>query len=458
MNYQTDSVSIDLSKAVSRAPEANTVKIWLAPEGSSSFFNLGDEAVQSLSPNADGSYTVTLTRIPVGPTYNIYLSVGTKSDAGVFTINETANGRISVTGGSTTGVSLAGDDPAALAYTDLAGTPLKGVVEVNDVLYTTDGAKLYYADGSTLTVDFTEASASGYTFNSITEGIYGAGADSTPYLSANAADGRALFPWSDGFQTGFAAGLPNAITPPVNILSTDIFTSNDVQIGISQIDAGLIISFYDTGTVDPVEWIPVDLGPFLEDAGISLTGKLIRGLTVIVDDTAETGMIYMASKAGNFRKSIDWSENAENSGDTDEDLGDVFPVETSPLYAERILNIDSPDGEILFLGTSNGLWSAGVTAATSAIENETPRAAAGKRIEILKSGVNYTACVTALELIVVDNADYTVKTVSFNEGLPVSGKLTGDTGVTGLEWDGDTLYVSGNYGLAKVNAADLFAE
>ena len=83
--------------------------------------------------------------------------------------------------------------------------------------------------------------------------------------------------------------------------------------------------------------------------------------------------------------------------------------------------------------------------------------AEGERIEMLNCGTNYTACITPLNLLLIDN-DGKVAKVAFNEGLPgdpETGLLNAadGKGITGLDWNGNTLYITGGYGLASIDAS-----
>ncbi|HAK47138.1 MAG TPA: hypothetical protein DCO79_14630 [Spirochaeta sp.] len=78
--------------------------------------------------------------------------------------------------------------------------------------------------------------------------------------------------------------------------------------------------------------------------------------------------------------------------------------------------------------------------------------AAGERIELLQCSAYYTAAVTALKLIVINNATDATAEIAFNEGLPADGLLN-EGGITGLDWQGSTLYLSGDYGLAALDVS-----
>ena len=70
----------------------------------------------------------------------------------------------------------------------------------------------------------------------------------------------------------------------------------------------------------------------------------------------------------------------------------------------------------------------------------------------------YLACVTPLELLIIDlnSSAYNMAAVPFNSALPVTDYLSGDdVGISGLEWEGNTLYISGDYGVSSISDVSL---
>jgi len=453
MNKATDDIGIDLSGAISRAigTDINTVRVWLVADGTNNFVELDQSEFTISAANS----TITLNNIPVGPTYTIYLTLGTLS-GDVFTAVQTANGEVSVAGGVDNSLSISAS-ALKTVNPSLTGKNLKAVLQAGGVTYAIDESNLYY--GGT-----TKPAPAGYKFNDLDLGING-----DLFLSANADNGQAIVRFDVAGSTldpSYSAGLPaESSTTSVNILSSTIFNTaepgadNDFQAIFSQLNAGFIINIYDEAAPSN-EWTPIDIEALLSEAGseapgLQLSGELIKGIAVVQKGT-DTAWFYLATKLGNFRKAVSWAADAVVA----EDFGEDFISGSAVLKDRLILNIDHVNRnsvDYLFIGTDNGLYSSKVQTSTDTslppITNEAViPATSGERVELIAAGPTYTACVTALNLIIV-SGDKAAK-IAFNEGLPSTGLLNGDAGITGLEWkDADTLIVSGSNGLVEIETA-----
>ena len=102
-------------------------------------------------------------------------------------------------------------------------------------------------------------------------------------------------------------------------------------------------------------------------------------------------------------------------------LGD-FVTGNEDLEDRVILNIDNNSNQYLYVGTDSGLYKMTATDAVGDMEAD-EIFAEGERIEMLNCGTNYTACITPLNLLLIDN-DGKVAKVAFNEGLPGDLKPT----------------------------------
>lgn len=423
MNNATDDVAIDLSGAISRAvgSDINTVRVWLVADGTNNFVELA----QSEFTVSASSSTITLNNIPVGPSYTIYLSLGTLS-GGVFTAKQTANGVVSVAGGVDNSISISA---AGLKTVNpsLTGKNLKAVLQAGGVTYAIDESNLYY--GATI-----KPAPSGYKFNDLDLGING-----DLFLSANADNGQAIVRFDVAGSTldpSYSATLPahELISAPINILSSTIFSTetagadNDFQAIFSQLNAGFIINIYDEAAPSN-EWTPIDIEALLSEAGdeapgLQLSGELIKGIAVVERGT-DTAWFYLATKLGNFRKAVSWAAGATVT----EDFGEDFISGSAVLKDRLVLNIDHVNRnsvDYLFIGTDNGLYSSKVqTSADTSLPPITNEAVipatSGKRVEMIAAGPTYTACVTALDLIIV-SGDKAAR-IAFNEGLPSTGLL-----------------------------------
>ena len=454
MNNTTENIGLDLSGVLAKtvSTDVNYVKVWLVAEGSSNFIELEQSGFEISTSNS----VITLDNIPVGPTYTIYLTLGVKSGDN-FTPRQTAKGTVSVAGGVDNRKTLTASNVATTGNT-LAGVNITGVVPVGADIYAVSSNKLY--KNGTLAY----SAPAGSTFNDLDLGING-----DLFISADASDGKAIIRYDGAGDPDFSAGLAAAAGGEVDILSSEVFCTdtdgadNDFQVILSQLEAGLVIHVY---IEDPVpadvssEWIYIDLEEFLAAAGeaassINLSGGIIRDLVVFESGT-DMASIFLASKVGNFRKDI-----ATDGSAVSEDFGTDFISGTS-LSDRLILNlehIERNNVDYLYIGTDSGLFRAKPAAAgsTQALTAITEFASTtGERIEVIAAGPAYTACVTALNLFIIDDSGSTpkIKRIGFNEGLPATGLLNGDEGLTDLKWkDASTLVVSGANGVAQISVA-----
>jgi hypothetical protein len=460
MASTTDNVGIDLSGVIARTLDTSitTVRVWLVADGTNNFFELEQSEFTLSSSN-----TITLNNIPVGPVYKIYMSLGT-GIGDSFTAMQTANGSIVLAGsGENTSDPITA---SALKTTNptLTGKNIKGIVYDSVDTYAIDSTNLYKngiaASGSPV---------SGYTLNDIDIGING-----DIFLSANDQNTGLAIVKYDGstLDPTYSTGLPMHvdISAPINILSSEIFyTPNgdhtdllDYQAIISQLDAGFIINVYNEPDGQTNTWTPIDINELLSGAGdeapsLDLAGELIRGIAV-VQKSSDKVWVYLASKLGNFRKEVSLTGEIPSL-----DFGQDFISGSTALKDKLILSFDyikRGETDYLFIATNKGLYSSIIQTSSDLTEppitNETEiTATTGERIEMLNAGDLYTACVTALNLIIVKGDE--VAKIAFNEGLPTDGYLNGTTGITGLEWkDASTLLVSGYNGIVEVNVSTLF--
>lgn len=452
MMTETADVSIDLSSVMTKAISgADHVKIWLVADGTRNIYPLlNDQDAQDIGTDN----TVKLTKIPAGIDFQIFMAIGT--DDGVFTNMRSVTGMINVTGGSTSTENMTSAALKAAAFTGMTGKSVIGAAYAGNAdseVYTVkaDGSALYSGDATGMTAEplpFAEV----VKFNDVDAGYDGDYA----IVSAKATDGQALgtFDGTD-FDFDFSDGLPAELPGTVDVLSSFIYndTTNNLQLGISQIEGGIILSLDDGVTT---EWYPVDFSELIEAAAdtiaIDFGGEFFKGFAVMKQ--TETIDLYLASKIGNFKIAVPY-DGSELGGADYEPLDFLVDFVTdNPVLGDRvILNLGNVDNEYLFVGTDRGLYKMNTATMTAAT---TTTYAANERIEMLECGADYTAAVTALKLIII-NSDGATAEVGFNEGLPVKGLLNAASGgITGLSWNGSTLYIAGDYGMASLDAGNLF--
>ncbi|HAK45994.1 MAG TPA: hypothetical protein DCO79_08775, partial [Spirochaeta sp.] len=285
MTADTDDVSIDLSAAVSRATvdgaTINHVKIWLVYEGTSNFYPLPeDQAEQTLGDDN----TITITHIPVGPSYRIYLSLGEKVEE-KFTISKSVNGLINVTGGTSTGKTLQAGDIKTELFDTLVSEPVRGAAFANGKVFTvaSNGLKIYHGTISSMSENNAPA---GFVLTDVDAG-YG----DNVMITANADDGRAVgifngssaladsdFDFSSGLATEMGGGA-------VNLQSSFVYYDNTakMQLGISQMYGGVVLSVYadfDGDLSFETDWLPIDFSDALEaleEFDINLDDDFFKG-------------------------------------------------------------------------------------------------------------------------------------------------------------------------------------
>lgn len=463
-----EDISIDLSSVVSRGV-SDWAKVSLVAKGANNFQQLPED--QALQRVIDGK--ITLTNIPVA-TYTIYISVGSYNTATeVFTAVKAINGQVSVTGGDANEAELIAEDVKTTSL--LAAANVKGAAYNGSEVFTIVGNELYKGISSLAKVGTTP---DGFTLNNVT-----AGYQDRIIISAANSDGRGFAAYDAGSVDWNYAGDPNADpaegliaaiesdTKAIDIVSTDVFWEDDeeMEIVFGQTEGGLAFSIQDFTTGEEVQdWMALDLGVFMEDAGLELEGKLINGITLVKKYDSTTGdmnaiWVYMASQAGDFRIIIPLNGDGFDVEGEDAVMDLFEPFKEGNALAERkVLDIKLAGGDDLFVATDSGLYTATAAVEFVNMNAEAVTETAGKRIIKLAVGDEYTACVTALNLYVVkndENADGSrdVEAIAFNEGLPVSGLMSGDT-VSGLAWNNtdNVLYVAGNNGLVSLDADELF--
>ncbi|MDC7227354.1 MAG: hypothetical protein PQJ61_11385 [Spirochaetales bacterium] len=472
MTADSEDVSIDLSSVTSKAvgDDYNHLKVWLAIEGTNSFYR--EESFDL----ATGQDTITLESLPVGPAYKIFMSLGVKTDD-IFTVERSANGIINVTGGALTTTTIQSEEIKTTAFTELIGTAVNGAAFIDDSVYTVgaDGSVLYY--GST---SINEKAAPGDTVLRDVDKGY----EDNVIITAKATNGQAvgLFDKEEEvFNFDFSSDLPEAMfgvdyagDTTIDLLSSYIFYDDDLnmQLGLSQMDGGIVLSVYGEfdygeGTETATEWLAVDFSEVLEaleEFEIDLSGEFFKGFSVLSyenTDGDEYVWLFVASKLGNFRFQIPLNEDGlDDSAFDDEDVEGEdtilnmftdFALNNTYLEDRVVLNLGNYNNDYLFVGTDSGLYKMTAEASVSDMEAE-EIFAEGERIELLACSEDYTACVTAMELLVINNENGNVARVAFNQGLPALGKLN-DDGITGLAWDDSTLYVAGSYGLVSLDVS-----
>ncbi len=476
MSTASGSISMDFSSVLEKAvsSSADTARVWIVPDGMNSFYDLNpvEESVDYfetvITDTAEGA-SFTIDGIPAGISYDVYVTIGTKDSEGLFTALQTANSAapVYVAGTGSSSGALTAKTAVASQITAMTGKNMVGVVYTDSTLYAADSATLYSNTGTPASLP------SGYSLNSIAEGLFyntdlSSGSRPSIFISSDTSSAGtrngiiAYDTAADSMHTSFSDGINSTLisSSTFSVIDTNIFdlAPDTHEVFISQLDAGMMINYYDYSD-GSAYWSSVDLSDLVSDPGVTLEGRLVRDM-LVVDIDGSNGWVYFLSKAGNYRVNVSYKNGPSNT----ETYSDYFPkppVSTeATMYEERIYSIEEAAG-ILYFGTSDGIWTADV-GTDEALENQKQIAADEKKVTMMTvSGLGtYLACVTPLELIIIDlnSSVYNTATVPFNSALPVTDYLSGDyVGITCLEWEGNTLYISGDYGVSSISdVASLF--
>ena len=149
----------------------------------------------------------------------------------------------------------------------------------------------------------------------------------------------------------------------LDILETFIFNDETagIQLGISQLDTGIVLSSYDGDWV----WQTIPLGEALaslEELPISIDASFFKGLSVMKQGSQATSdeeaWIFISTVIGNYRIAVPMTAGGfDDAGFNDplKILGD-FVTGNEDLEDRVILNIDNNSNQFLYVGTDSGLY------------------------------------------------------------------------------------------------------
>ena len=217
------------------------------------------------------------------------MSIG-DDDGTKFTNRKSVTGLISVTGGTSIDKTLTSEDLKTNLAPQLIGKAVNSSAFVNSQIYTVaaDGTELYHGTVSAMN---TETAPAGFLFRDVD-----AGYSDNAILSAQADNGQAIGVYSGtgsitGATFGASSGLPTEWggSGALDILETFIFNDETagIQLGISQLDTGIVLSSYDGDWV----WQTIPLGEALaslEELPISIDASFFKGLSVMKQGSQAT--------------------------------------------------------------------------------------------------------------------------------------------------------------------------
>ncbi len=485
MGTDADDITIDLSSVIPKGSE-KWVRVWMFPGDASEPIDIGDQWEQKVGINGDTA-EVTIKKVPAGSSYKVFISTGKKTD-GVFELEKSFYGTTAIAGGAAAELSAANLNFAARGIEPVgscSGKNIRGITVAEDgYFYAVTNDTLLYETASN--VDDI-SSGPDYEFNHISA------SKGSLIISCKNDSGRGVLRYTLQSAIGNAPGRDTSfnsqiLTPPqsIDVLRTDAFWGNyntpeerGFSLLVGQTEGKLIFNYgnWFAPGATPFEytsagrWFIVDVKQFLEDYGLPAGGLLINDFTVVkkynASNEIEELWVFLISKLGNHRIKMEVSVGSTTGDLTnisdDDDIIELFEDFTAagPLSERKLICITNPSNtDKLYIGTDEGLYEI-----TDVISNMNPQIAYdtdGQRISLLESSSDgrYTACVTPLRLLIIDNEIKQTASIWFNEGLPAAGPLTEE--ITGLAWHWDTsaptpthtLLVAGKQGITKIEASD----
>ncbi len=440
---------------------------------------------------------LTFSDIPTGDV-RIIVAKGTVGSDGFFYSKEYGQLFITIVAGDNGPYDLDLDTSEFTSAVSLMGKNVNGLAVLGDTVYasTSNSLALGGFDGSELSIDGSGAPdvPPGITVNSISVGKVYDGVDPEPdeQIWVNGtwseATGGGIMPWLPGatdLDTSFSEGFGNTEYREDGIV-TDVTVkhSGAFEVSIENLD-GLAIMFQRDGGMGGIylkkdefdaeshpssdrPWIidEIDFDELLSDV-VEEGTEFIKDFTVSESSSAA----YIATSLVTMKVSEDMvSEDVEFTS-PDDILNSKF-IAYAPYLGSDVVCIDlwSDDaGEIIYLGTENGLFAGSASADPDTFFDgggSLVAGTAGYYINLVSaspepddpatSEVGSMVAFAARRgenpdlLIIVNNETDEVVDFRGLQGLP-------GTRLSNLVWlDEETLLVSGNHGVAAINAAALF--
>ncbi|GEM_PF-6052388 len=441
----------EVSPKSARAASSTTyARVYLIANGEIYPIGDGTDYVET-SLSGTSATEVEIPDVPVGPQYQVTISIGDKPtvDADFLEVTEYgASDPFSITPGGTTDVSLT---PTASPFSlYLGGTELKGVIynTADSTLYVVSGTRLYMG-ASVSGMDTGTLLPTGYSANSISLGTFfgGAAPKDEPWIDTN----MGILPYRNGaFQEDFFSGTISSGTKPSILQSGGVWVNSNVDLTVFyQRDGGLggtYIASDNASTPSNWNWLDIDLSDVL-------TGR------PILDFFVTANYAYFATKLGAFRldtKMIqDYSVNTSNVPDL-MSYADFFKVTDSNGNEIPIISLGYDNGTKIVMGTEAGAYMAELDEASA----DTPLKAGTisllegtgdyeiTRVSVSPDGA-YIALFSEKDLFVYRQSTGTIVKLPFYSGLPGE--------ITGAAWmpDNKTLVITGEDGMVSVDVTGL---
>jgi uncharacterized protein YbaR (Trm112 family) len=431
----TGSVRLELSGFSGKGVGDRYARVWLVADKKIYPLDQDRDYVQELIPDYD-EVTVTLEGIPVGPVYRVWLSIVDQEagrfvtyvwgESGSFTIS--AGDEVAVT--FTTQTLYNSQDRIFYPVADYNGSPtmmdksLRDVEVFSNVVYTTDGARLYkivefdFANPlfSSLLLD-TITAPGNQTINSVSSGIDDSTSPS-PVVDTN----TSIVPYNgEDFDSSVSVNLGS-----MSVLDSDAGSYGEGKIVLFRKAVGWGGTFTDVGGSYQWKWLNRDADKIL-DLVVSQDGS---------------GYGYLASTGGAFRFDGTYLEDLYSRNPNIADYMDEFKA-PAPILSLALYN---PEVEALLIGTENGAYEAGIKSGPEVIEKPTiVDGTQGYRIRKISADYygGYVAYLSDAYLFVWNPDLMELLKIPLCAGLP--GRITG------MAWYQGSFYylvVSGDEGLA----------
>jgi hypothetical protein len=343
--FNSGSVRLDLSALGSKGLYDRYARIWLVAD--KKIYPLGQDKdyIQKLIPGYE-EVTVTLEDIPVGPTYRVWLSVVTQEVDGFSTYKWAESVAFPLSAGSEVAVIFDVGDLNSSPFTPIIDTDgeltrldkgLKDVESYFGTIYATDGAKLYEITSFNTSPYIVSIDApANHVINSVSKGINGSLLDSPV---ANTNRGIVSYNGDGSFDP------PPPVSDSLGSLSV---LNSAVGYYPGSFDPVLFFrSAYSWGGTAPyVEASPGDFIWLNQSSGKVFDLQVTNDLS---------GYAYFATENGAFRFQGEYLAKL-TSGETPnvDDYKDAFRAPARILS----LGLMNPEGEMLLMGTENGVYEA----------------------------------------------------------------------------------------------------
>lgn len=419
-NIDTGSVTMDFSQIQARQ-SGDIVRVYLLANGFLFSAGGGQPFAAEVPLGADYTAVVKIDGLPVGPSYKALVGSG-YIDQDIFYVDyygESEEFDVSAGDNATVPTTL-----GSVNYywgfdysTDLMGKNLVGVAAGSFYVYAAEANKIHAINSSTFAIP------DSYDLAVISRQVNGLSQDNSGlFLDAFMDSNMGIVPF-DYYGEGwdFDLSFSSMLEGKKEIEESDLFPSGSDQAIFFRRENGIggaFVSSDEISSPDLWKWVNLD---------VSGARDMVLGENLAYFATDHSAFILPTSFLTDPTPSI--SEHRTN-----------FSAPAEILSLGCIPRVGAPD--VLFMGTTNGVWQADVDEAKATIGNLTQiPETAGETIEMIEvsSSGSYQAFLSRYFLY--------IRNGSYVDKYPFFAILPGK--VTGMTWFGDSrLYISGTEGLS----------